>query len=59
MPTLWTLKRPWIAWIETLWKVLAYYGIPEKIIKLIRMAFEPSTCQVVLNGSEPFNHLNN
>lgn len=41
---------------DTLWKLLAYYGIPEKIIKLIRMAFEPSTCQVVHNGSltEPF-----
>ena len=44
---------------DTLWKLLAYYGILEKIIKLIRMAFEPSTCQVLLNGSEPFNHLNN
>ena len=41
---------------DTLWKLLAYYGIPEEIIKLIRMAFEPSTCQVVHNGSltEPF-----
>ena len=41
---------------DTLWKLLAYYGIPEKIIKLIRMAFQPSTCQVVHNGSltEPF-----
>ena len=41
---------------DTLWKLVAYYGIPEKIIKLIRMAFEPSTCQVIHNGSltEPF-----
>jgi len=34
-----------------LWKLLAYFGISEKIIKLIRLAFEPSTCQVVHNGS--------
>ena len=28
---------------DTLWTLLAYYGIPEKIIKLIRMGFESST----------------
>ena len=41
---------------DKLRKLLAYYGIPENIIKQIRMAFEPSTSQVVHNGSltEPF-----
>ena len=34
-----------------LWKLLAHYGIPEKIIRLIRTTYEPSTCQVVHNGS--------
>ena len=34
-----------------LWKLLAHYGIPEKIIRLIRSTYEPSTCQVVHNGS--------
>ena len=38
-----------------LWKLLAHYGIPEKIIRLIRTTYEPSTC----NGSftEPFSIL--
>ena len=42
-----------------LWKLLAHYGIPEKIIRLIRTTYEPSTCQVVHNGSltEPFSIL--
>ena len=42
-----------------LWKLLAHYGIPEKIIRLFRTTYEPSTCQVVHNGSltEPFSML--
>ena len=42
-----------------LWKLLAHYGIPEKIIRLIHTTYEPSTCQVVHNGSltEPFSIL--
>ena len=41
------------------WKLLAHYGIPEEIIRLIRTTYEPSTCQVVHNGSltEPFSIL--
>ena len=60
IPSLWTLKRPSIAWIEThcgsYWPTIA-----SRIIKLIRMAFEPSKCQVVHNGSltEPFIHHHN
>ena len=27
-----------------LWKLLAHYGIPEKIIRLIHTTYEPSTC---------------
>ena len=39
--------------------LLAHYGILEKIIILIRTTYEPSTCQVVHNGSltEPFSIL--
>ena len=32
---------------STLWKLLQHYGIPEKIIRMIRLAYEPSTCQVI------------
>ena len=44
---------------ESLWKILAHYGIPEKLICLIKKTYKPSTCQVVHNGSltEPFNIL--
>ena len=43
----------------TLWKLFAHYGILEKIIRLIRTTYEPSTCRVVHNGSltEPFSIL--
>ncbi|KAI0228799.1 hypothetical protein LSAT2_020751 [Lamellibrachia satsuma] len=42
-----------------LWKLFAHYGIPKKIIRLIHTTYEPSTCQVVYNGSltEPFSIL--
>ena len=42
-----------------LWKLLAHYTIPEKIIRLIRTTYEASTCQVVHNSSltEPFSIL--
>ena len=45
--------------LTSLWKLLAHYGIPEKIIRLIRTTYEPSTCQVVHNSSltEPFSIL--
>ena len=36
---------------NTLWKLLAHHGIPKKIINLIRKTYEPSSCQVVHNGS--------
>jgi len=42
---------------NTLWKLLGHHGIPGKIINLIRNTYEPSTCQVVHNGTltEPFD----
>ena len=42
-----------------LWKLLAHYSIPEKIIRLICITYEPSTRQVVHNSSltEPFSIL--
>ena len=42
-----------------LWKLLAHYGISENIIRLIITTYEPSTSQVVHNGSltEPFSIL--
>ena len=36
---------------ETLWKLLGHHGIPQKIINLIRNTYEPSTCQVIHDGS--------
>ena len=43
----------------TLWKLLQRYGIPEKIIRIIRLAYEPSTCQVNHRNTltEPFTLL--
>ena len=43
----------------TLWKLLQHYGIPEKIIQMIRPAYEPSTCQVIHGNTttEPFTVL--
>ena len=42
-----------------IWKLLAHYDILEKIIRLICTTYEPSTSQVVHNGSltEPFSIL--
>ena len=44
---------------STLWKLLQHYGIPEKIIRMIRLAYEPSTCQVIHGNTltEPFTVL--
>ena len=44
---------------STLWKLLQHYGIPEKIIWMIRLAYEPSTCQVIHGNTltEPFTVL--
>ena len=36
---------------ETLWKLLDHHGIPRKIINLIRNTYDPSTCQVIHDGS--------
>ena len=36
---------------ETLWKLLKHYGTPDKIARLIRAAYEPSTCHVVHDAS--------
>ena len=42
---------------QTLWKLLQHHGIPEKLIKIIRSSYEPSTCQVIHKNvlTEPFN----
>ena len=44
---------------STLWKLLQHYGIPKKIIRMIRLAYEPSTCQVIHGNTltEPFTVL--
>ena len=35
---------------DTLWKVLQYYGIPEKFISLIRNSYKDMACRVVHAG---------
>ena len=37
---------------SNLWKLLPHYGIPEKIIRMIRLAYDPSTCRVI-HGNTP------
>uniref|UniRef100_A0A0L8HHB0 Uncharacterized protein n=1 Tax=Octopus bimaculoides TaxID=37653 RepID=A0A0L8HHB0_OCTBM len=43
----------------TLWELLRHFGLPEKIIRLVRAAYERSTCQVVHEASltQPFTVL--
>ena len=35
---------------DTLWKLLQHYGIPDKLISLIRNSYEDMTCRVVHAG---------
>ena len=44
---------------SSLWKLLQHHGIPEKLINIIRSAYEPSTCQVIHKNAltQPFNIL--
>jgi hypothetical protein len=41
---------------ETLWKLLRYYGVPEKIKKIIKKTYENISCTVIHEGqlAEPF-----
>ena len=32
---------------EVLWNILRHYGLPEKIIKIIKLLYENFTCQVI------------
>ena len=36
---------------DTLWKLLRHYGIPEKIITLIRNAYDGMTCKVIVQAN--------
>ena len=42
---------------ETMWKLLAHYGIPDKVIRIIQLIYENFEAQVMHTGdlSEPFN----
>ncbi len=35
---------------EALWKILRHYGIPVKLINLIRNSYEGMTCRVIHGG---------
>ena len=35
---------------ETLWKLLRHYGIPEKIISLIRCTYQEMSCRIAHAG---------
>ena len=37
---------------ESLWKILRLYGIPEKIIKMIRIMYDDFQCSVLHDGKE-------
>ena len=41
---------------ETLWKLMRHYGIPDKLVKLVKATYEGSNCQVFHDGqlSQPF-----
>jgi hypothetical protein len=39
--------------METLWKLLAHYGIPDKLTNVIRNSYEGMTCRVVHGGQIP------
>ena len=41
---------------ETMWKLLRHYGVPEKIISLIRYTFQDMSCRIAHAGqlSESF-----
>ena len=36
---------------DTMWKILRYYGIPEKIVNIIKCLYEGSTSAVRVDGS--------
>ena len=37
---------------ESLWKIMASYGIPSKIIKMVQILYEDSECSVLDEGGE-------
>lgn len=41
---------------ETIWKLMQHYGIPQKLINIIKKLYEDSTCQIIHNGklTNPF-----
>ena len=41
---------------EVLWSIMRHYGIPEKIVNIIKNTYQGATCRVVHGGqlSEPF-----
>ena len=41
---------------ETLWKIMRHYGIPDKLVKLVKATYEGTNCQVFHEGqlSQPF-----
>ena len=36
---------------EVLWNILRHYGLPEKIIKMIKSLYENFTCQIIHGGT--------
>ena len=41
---------------ETLWKLMRHYGIPDKLVKLVKASYDGTSCQVYHDGqlSQPF-----
>jgi len=42
---------------ETIWKLMRHYGLPTKIVTMIRQFYQDATCQVIHDGklTEPFS----
>jgi len=38
---------------ESLWKIMASYGIPKKIVKMVNILYEDSECTVLDEGKQP------